>query len=67
MQETQAKTPGVVDIGQADQQVGDQFVLRVALRAVLEAGLADALSPACQRDAGPLPRHRLLGRLAAES
>lgn len=45
MQETQPETPGLVDIGQPHQQVGDDLVLVVALRAVTETGLADAKRP----------------------
>lgn len=67
VQETQPKAPGLVDIGQPDQQVGDQLVLLVALWAVTKTGLADPERPARQRDADPLRRHSLCGQLAALS
>lgn len=67
VQETQAETPGLVDIRQPDQQIGNHLVLVVTLRTIAKAGLADAERPAGQRDADPLRRHRLLGQLPALS
>ena len=67
VQETQAETLGLVNIGQPDQHVGDHLVLVVALRAVAETSLTDPKRPAGQRDADPLHRHRLLGQLPALS
>uniref|UniRef100_A4WQH4 Uncharacterized protein n=1 Tax=Cereibacter sphaeroides (strain ATCC 17025 / ATH 2.4.3) TaxID=349102 RepID=A4WQH4_CERS5 len=67
VQKAQAETPGLVDIGQPDQKVGDHLVLVIALRAVAETGLADPERPASQRNADTLRRHRLLGQLPALS
>ena len=52
-------------LGQPLQQVCDELVLGITLRAVAKAGLAHAKSPASQRDTDALRRHCLLGQFAA--
>jgi len=65
MQEAQAKTPRLAGVRQADQQIGDLFILGPQRRAIAITGLANPEGPACQRNADTSSFHCSFGHLAA--